>query len=217
MNRAWPVSVGRTFLSALVFASALFTTSLRAEEKPADVKMEPLFNGKDLTNFKVPEPNPWWKAVDGVLVGQNDEAKKGNVLYTEKTYTDFAIEFDVRFPDNIDSGIMYAKPGATGTTDLQVQIGVSRSLKTDMTGSIYYKGKYPDAARAKGVDKVLKVGDWNAMRIEVKGKVTKVWLNGQHVLTFNCPDELKPGPIGLQIHPGVVMKVEYRNVKIGEL
>lgn len=203
--------------TVLIFASVCLALSAGAQEKPADVRMEPLFNGKDLTNFKVPEPNPWWTVVDGVLVGQNDEAKKGNVLYTEKTYTDFAMEFDVRFPDNIDSGVMYAKPGAKGTTDLQVQIGVSRSLKTDMTGSIYYKGKYPEAARAKGVDKVLKVGDWNAMRIEVKGKVTKVWLNGQHVLTFDCPDELKPGPIGLQIHPGVVMKVEYRNMKIGEL
>ena len=188
----------------------------RAEEKPADVKMEPLFNGKDLSGFKVPQPNVWWKVLDGVLVGESDgvsaDQKKGNVLYTEKSYQNFVLESDVRFGDDIDSGFIYSKK-----PDLQVQIGVSRSLKVDMTGSIYYKGKYPPEAHAKGVDKVLKVGDWNTMRMEVTGKITKVWLNGAHVLTFNCPEEATAAPLGLQIHPGVKMKVEFRNLKIGEL
>jgi hypothetical protein len=183
----------------------------QAEEKPADVQLQPLFNGKDLANFKAPSPNPWWKVVDGVLVGESSPDKKGNVLSTEKAYGDFVLESDVRFPDNIDSGFIYGKP------ELQVQIGVSRSLKVDMTGSIYYKGKYPPEARAKGVDKLLKPGDWNTIRMEKKGRTTKVWLNGQHVLTFDCPEEIKPAPIGLQIHPGVVMKVEFRNLKIAEL
>src|SRR3954452_21700045 len=135
--------VGQTFLSALVLSFVLSGAFARAQEKPADVQFQPLFNGKDLTNFKAPTPNPWWKVVDGVLVGENEPAKKGNVLYTEKSYGDFALESDVRFPDNIDSGFIYGKP------ELQVQIGVSRSLKVDMTGSIYYKGKYPPEARAK--------------------------------------------------------------------
>jgi hypothetical protein len=204
-------SVGRTWLSALVFclSSALLAAPAGAQEKPADVALEPVFNGKDLTHFKTPQPNPWWKVVDGVLVGENDPAKKGNVMYTEKAYGDFALEAEVRFPENIDSGFMYGKP------ELQVQLGVSRSLKKDMTGSIYYKGKYPGVAQ--GVDKLLKLGEWNTVRFEVRGKQTKVWLNGQHVLTWECPDEVKPGPIGLQVHGGVVMKVEFRSIKVGEI
>jgi hypothetical protein len=187
-------------------------------DKPTDVKLEPLFNGKDLTGFKAPEPNPFWTVVDGVLTGQSDpavpEQKKGNVMYTEKSYKDFALESDIRFGDDIDSGFMYAgKPGP----DLQVQIGVSRSLKVDMTGSIYYKGKYPPDARAKGVDKLLKLNDWNTIRMEVKGKTTKVWLNGQHVLTFDADAEATSAPIGLQLHGGVKMKMEFRNLKIAEL
>ena len=181
-----------------------------ADEKPADVELAPLFNGKDLSGFKVPDRNPWWTVVDGVLVGQSDPAKKGHVLYTERSFGDFALEADVRFPENIDSGFMYGKP------ELQVQLGVSRSLKKDMTASIYYKGKYP--GQAQGVDKLLKVGDWNKIRIEFRGgKQTKVWLNGQHVLTWDCPDPIKPGPIGVQIHGGVQMKVEFRDMKVGEL
>jgi hypothetical protein len=189
----------------------LCTVLCRADEKPADVPLQPLFNGKDLTGFKVPSPNPWWKVVDGVLVGENDPTKKGNVLYTEKPYGNFVLETDVRFPDGIDSGVMYHKP------EIQVQFGVSRSLKRDMTGSIYYNGKYPEPARAKGVDKLLKLGEWNTVRMEVRGKTTKVWLNGQHVLTWECPDETQAAPVGLQIHPGVVMKVEFKNLKVAEL
>jgi hypothetical protein len=202
-----------TCMLATIF---LMAAVCRAEEKPADVKLEPLFNGKDLSGFKVPQPNVWWMVVDGVLVCESDgvsaDQKKGNVLYTEKSYGDFALESDVRFPNDIDSGFIYSK-----SPDLQVQIGVSRSLKVDMTGSIYYKGKYPPEAHAKGVDKLLKLNEWNTMRMEVKGNVTKVWLNGTHVLTFDCPEAAKPAPVGLQIHPGVKMKVEFRNVKIGEL
>jgi hypothetical protein len=209
-------SVGRTFLSALTLSFSLLSFTVRAaDEKPMDVKLAPLFNGKDLTNFKVPDPNPWWKVVDGVLLGESDSAKKGNVIYTEKSYKDFVLESDVRFPDDIDSGFIYGK--VDKGKDLQVQIGVSRSLKVDMTGSFYYNNKYPDDARAKGVDKLLKLNDWNTIRMEVTGRTTKVWLNGQHVLTFNCPEDVRPGPIGLQIHGGVVMKVEFRNLRIAEL
>jgi hypothetical protein len=203
-----------TCVMAIMF---LMTAGLsRAEERAADVKLEPLLNANDLSGFKVPQPNVWWKVVDGVLVGESDgvsaDQKKGNVLYTEKSYQNFALESDVRFGNDIDSGFIYSKK-----PDLQVQIGVSRSLKVDMTGSIYYKGKYPPEAHAKGVDKVLKVGDWNTIRMEVTGKVTKVWLNGAHVLTFDCPEEATAAPVGLQIHPGVKMKVEFRNLKIAEL
>ena len=62
----------------------------QGEEKPADIKLEPLFNGKDLTNFKVPDPNVWWKVADGVLVGESDgvsaDQKKGNVAVNATQY-----------------------------------------------------------------------------------------------------------------------------------
>ena len=44
-----------------------------------------------------------------------------------------------------------------------------------------------------------------------------LWLNGQQVTEYTNPAYPKAGPIGLQIHPGVVMKVEYRNLKVREL
>jgi len=42
----------------------------------ADAKddLQSIFNGKDLSGWKVPADNKFWKVVDGVLVGENDVA-----------------------------------------------------------------------------------------------------------------------------------------------
>jgi hypothetical protein len=96
-----------------------------------------------------------------------------------------------------------------------VQIGISRSLKRDMTGS-FYVGKYPEEAQAKRAGELLKPGDWNRLRVVARGDTFTVWLNGEHVSTYTSDKHRGPAPIGLQIHQGVQMKVEFRNLKAGE-
>ncbi len=190
-----------------------FAVSARCAEPAGSGLLEPLFNGKDFAGWKVPDPNPFWKISDGVLVGENDEQKKGNVLYTQKAYGNFVIETEARWDGEIDSGIMLRKP------ELQLQIGVSRSLKKDMTCSFYTGGKdkYPVAGQAKGLEKLLKPGAWNKIRLEAKGDTFTVWLNGEQVTQYTDAKYAAPGPIGLQIHPGLAMKVEFRNVRIQSL
>jgi hypothetical protein len=168
-----------------------------------------IFNGKDFTGWKVPEPNPFWKVVDGVIVGENDEAKKGSMLWTEKPYGDFVIECEARWSGEIDSGIMLRKP------ELQLQMGVSRSLKRDLTASFYTGGteKYPEAGQAKNLEKHFKPGDWNHYRLEAKGDTFTVWLNGVPVVKYTNAKYAGAAPIGLQIHPGLAMKVEFRNLR----
>jgi len=195
---------------ALAFA---LTTSALAQTKSND--LSPIFNGKDLTGWKVPDPNPFWKVVDGVLIGENDEKLKGHLLRTDRSYTNFVLELEARWDGEIDSGVMLREP------ELQVQFGVSRSLKRDMTGSFYVtkttfqpKAGYPDAGQAKNIEKLLKPGNWNKFRIEAKGDTFTVWLNGEQVSQF--VDAHYPGaaPIGLQIHAGLKMKVEFSNINL---
>ncbi len=171
--------------------------------------LPPIFNEKDFTGWIVPEPNPFWKVADGVIVGENDEAKKGSMLWTEKSYGDFVIECEARWSGEIDSGIMLRKP------ELQLQMGVSRSLKRDLTGSFYIGGtdKYPEAGQAKNLAKHFKPGDWNHYRLEAKGDTFTVWLNGMQVVKYTNAKYAGAGPIGLQIHPGLAMKVEFRNLR----
>ena len=95
-------------------------------------------------------------------------------------------------------------------------LGVSRSLKKDMTCSFYTGGKdkYPVAGQAKGLEKLLKPDAWNKIRLEAKGDTFTVWLNGEQVTQYTDAKYAAAGPIGLQIHPGLTMKVEFRNVRI---
>jgi len=176
-----------------------------AADVPPTASLPPIFNGTDLTGWKVPA-EPYWHVVDGVIVGKSDEQKKGSMLYTEKPYGDVIVEGEVRFTGEIDSGIMVRKP------ELQVQIGVSRSLKKDMTCS-FYNGKYPEEARANRAAELLKVGEWNRIRVEAKGDTFTVWLNGEQVSQYKDAKYAEPAPIGLQIHGGVVMKVEFRDLR----
>jgi hypothetical protein len=176
--------------------------------------LKPIFNGKDLTGWKAPDPNPFWKVVDGVLVGENDEKLKGHLLRTEQSYKNFVLELEARWSGEIDSGVMLREP------ELQVQFGISRSLKRDLTGSFYVtktafqpKAGYPDAAQAKNIEKRFKQGDWNKFRIEAKGDTFTVWLNGEQVSQFTDPNYSGAAPIGLQIHAGLKMKVEFRDVR----
>jgi hypothetical protein len=178
----------------------------------------PLFNGKDLTGFKAEESKDFWHVEDGVLIGENDAARKGNYLWTEKEYGDFAIEFDVRWKSTtergVDTGIEMRKP------KIQLQLGVSGSLKVDMTGCFYTGGKpaYPEAGQAKEVKNLLKPeGEWNTFRIQAQGDTFTCWINGQKASEYTDAKFSGAAPLGLQIHPSVEMKCEYRNIKIAEL
>ena len=193
--------------NTLPIAIVMLFAGLAFAADSADLK--PLFNGKDLAGWQAPADNPWWTVADGVLIGQSDEKLRGHTLNTEKSYKDVDFVTDVRFPDDIDSGVMMRKP------QIQFQIGVSRSLKKDMTCSVYARGKYP--GQAQGIDKLLKRNDWNTIRIKAQGPKYTVWLNGEQVLEYEDPAFPEAAPIGLQIHAGVKMKVEFRNMKVKEL
>ncbi|MFM7108668.1 MAG: DUF1080 domain-containing protein [Planctomycetaceae bacterium] len=171
----------------------------------------PIFNGRDLAGWKVVGA-PYWRVVDGAIVGESDAHKKGSMLYTEAAYGDCVVEADVRFAGEIDSGIMVRKP------ELQVQIGVSRSLKRDMTCSFYVgQGGYPEEARAPRAAELLEPGEWNRIRIEARGDTFTVWLNGEQVSRYTTTAHRDPAPIGLQVHAGLAMKVEFRDVRAAPL
>ena len=192
-----------------VLALAAAADILRAEEIPATSSLPPIFNGRDLTGW-TPPAESHWKVVDGILVGENDAEKKGSMLYTDKAYGDVILEGEVRWEGEIDSGFMVRKP------ELQLQIGVSRSLKRDMTCS-FYVGNYPEEAQAKRAGEFLKPGDWNRIRIRAQGDTFTVWLNGEPVSQYTSPKYADPAPIGLQIHAGLTMKVEFRDLRALEL
>ena len=194
------------FLSSLIFfglASWLF----------AEPELKPIFNGKDLAGWRAPKGNEeagWYKAVDGVLKVQSGPKKKGSILWTENKYRNFVMEYDFRFGEGVvDSGVHVRNQD-------QIQIGISGSLKRDMTCSPYIPGKgYP--VEARNIKKLLKAKDWNTMRIQAIGKEYTVWLQGEKVMTYKSASAIEEGPLGIQLHGSRDMSIDYRNLKLAEL
>ena len=189
--------------------SLLCVSSITAEEV---VQLKPIFNGKDLTGWKEVENNVYFVVKDdGVLHVKNGPDKKGQTLWTAKDYGNFVMEFEFKMGEGtVDSGI-YVR-----NSKEQIQIGISGSLKRDMTGSPYIAGKgYP--VEAEGVKELLRLDDWNSMKIVGKGKNYTVWLNSKQVMTYDSDSAVEKGPLGIQLHGNREMTIDYRNIRLAEL
>ncbi|MCB0610017.1 MAG: DUF1080 domain-containing protein, partial [Lewinella sp.] len=77
--------------------------------------------------------------------------------------------------------------------------------------SPYIPGKgYPvESGRVKDL---RQPDDWNTLRAEAKGNVYTAWLNGEKVMTYTLENAKLEGPVGLQLHPGKEMSIDFRNI-----
>lgn len=196
-------------IQSLIILLALFCSSIFANAQSP--KMKKAFNGKNFKGWVLPENNIWYTADDGILSIKSGPDKKGSIIWTEKQYENFVIEADFKMgAGTVDSGIFLR------TEKEQIQIGISGSLKRDMTGSPYIPGKgYP--VEAEGVKDILKLSAWNTMKVQADKKVYTVWLNGQKVMEYESESAIEKGPIGIQLHAGKDMAIEYKNITVGEI
>ncbi len=86
----------------LVFAAALLLAAacgLQADDRAAPAGFESLFNGKDLSGWKVPPgDNGHWKVKDGVIDcdARSESPKPDKSLWSEKSFKDFVLRLDWR-------------------------------------------------------------------------------------------------------------------------
>ena len=189
------------------FSFLLFCTTLFSKEPAHDLITQ------DLVHWKIPKGNDqhnWYVVEDGVLQLRSSPNRKHSVLKTKANYGNFFCSFEFLFVDGkIDSGIELRNND-------QIQIGISGSLKKDMTGSSYIPGLgYPK--HAQGVAKLLKQKDWNKMTIKCNGPRYIVTLQGKEVLDYISPKAIKEGPVGIQLHGNRDMKIDFRNFRIKSL
>ena len=113
--------------------------SLASHSQLSGQELPSAFNGKDLTGWQEPENNVWWKVEEGTLTATSDPEKIGSNLWTEREYTNFIFECEFKFGKGVvDSGVFLRD------SKEQIQIGISGSLKRDLTASPYIDGKgYP--------------------------------------------------------------------------
>lgn len=195
----------KSFLITVSLAAAF--TAARAQEP----RLRKIFNGRDLKGWHASQGADQWKAEKGLLRVRNNAERKGSILWTDAQYGDFIIQADFRMGDGVvDSGIFLRSESD------QVQIGISGSLKRDLTASPYIPGKgYP--VEARDVQRILRPKDWNTMRVKVVGNAYAVWLNGEEVMRYTSSTIPAKGSIGLQLHPKNEMSIDFRNIRLASL
>jgi hypothetical protein len=192
-----------------LLASFLLLTVI-VSTQAQDPKLKKIFNGKNLKGWVEPANNEWWTVNDGVLFVKSTAEKKGSILWTESKYENFIIQADFLMGDGtVDSGIFLRSEHD------QIQIGISGSLKRDLTASPYIPKKgYPVEAKVKDI---LKLKDWNTMKVKVVGSTYTVWLNGTEVMTYTSENMPASGPVGFQLHPGNEMSCSFKNIRLAAL
>jgi hypothetical protein len=178
-------------------------------------KKQSLFNGKDLTGWKIYGTEKWY--VDkGQLVCESGPDKQYGYLATDKFYKNFDLTVEFLQESNGNSGIFF-RSTIEGTKIARWQCEVAP--KGSDSGGIYEsygRGWLKQIEDEK--ENILKPGKWNKMRIRAEGARVQTWLNGQ--LMVDLTDEKigkANGSIALQIHSGGGIKVRWRKLIIEEL
>jgi hypothetical protein len=178
-------------------------------------KKQQLFNGKDLTGWKIYGTEKWY--VDkGNLVCESGPDKQYGYLATNKFYKNFDLTVEFLQESNGNSGIFFRSTvEGTKISGWQCEI----APKGHDTGGIYEsygRGWLVQIGDAK--ENILKEGKWNKIRLRVEGDRVQTWLNGTSMIDIKDEKIGKgEGSIALQIHSGGGIKVRWRKFIIEEL
>ncbi len=175
---------------------------------------ESIFNGKDLTGWTIYGTEKWY-VEDGLLVCESGPEKEYGYLGTEKKYKDFELSLEFKQGADGNSGVFFRSSiEGTKITGWQAEV----APPGHSTGGIYESyGRGWIIKPDPELDKHLKFGEWNSMRVRVVGGRVETWLNGNLMITLD--DKMiaqANGIIALQIHSGGGIKVQWRNIKVTE-
>ncbi len=180
--------------------------TLRRATAPVWGAATPLLNGKDLSGWKtVAGGANQWVVENGVL----KSPKSGSNLMTEKSFGDFKLHVEFRYPSGSNSGV-YLR----GRYETQIEDTQSSEPEIDGLGAIY-------GLIAPNQNAARKAGEWQTYDITLVGRTVTIVLNGKTIIcereipgpTGGALDsnEAAPGPLFLQGDHG---PIEYRNIVI---
>lgn len=197
---------------ASLIALTFFIASIHAADTQPPEGFTSLFNGKDLSGWKVPEgDNGHWKVVDGVIdYDAMSEAKGSKDLMSEKSFGNCILRVDWRIKETpyINPNVPYILPDGTHARDIAGKpmklalpdsdsgVIIRGNVKNQVniwcwpigSGEFYgYRmdAKMPAEVRAGVTPRTQAdnpVGQWNTYEITMKGDRVTVVLNGKTVI-----------------------------------
>jgi hypothetical protein len=201
---------GIFLLACLAWEMAVPRVSAADNQPPAGFVA--LFNGRDLSGWRVPEgDNGHWKVINGVIdYDAQSEAKGDKNLWTEREFRDFVLRVDWRIKEApfVNPNVFYILPDGTHARDIEGK--PLRMALPDSDSGIFIRGsgkhqvniwcwpigsgelygvrmdaKMPPEVRAAVTPRTQAdkpLGQWNRFEITVRGKKVDVSLNGVQVI-----------------------------------
>jgi hypothetical protein len=180
----------------------------------ADFK--PLFDGKTLKGW-TPAPGGKWEVKDGAIVGTSPKSERRHgILLTDKQYSDFVVKAKFRVHSG-DSGFYFRAErvkSAVSVNGFQVEVDTSQE-----TGGLYETGgrAWVHRPTAEVIKKrKYKKGEWTDLELSAIGGHIVVKINGVISTELKNDKSRRKGHIGLQLHGGQKMHVEFKDILIME-
>ena len=174
-----------------------------------------LFNGKNLDGWIIYGTEKWY-VENGELICESGPDKDYGYLGTNKYFDDFILELDFKQEDNGNSGVFFRS-----TVD-----GVKvKGWQVEVAPPGYHSGGiYESYGRGwlikpdQSKDSIVKMGEWNKMKIKVYGDEVTTWINENQMIKIkDSIIGLGKGGVALQIHDGGGIKVKWKNINLTKL
>jgi formylglycine-generating enzyme required for sulfatase activity len=215
---------------------------LTGGEAPEDSGFEPIFNGKDLSGW---DGDPrLWSVQDGVLVGETtpeNAIKKNNFLiWRDGAVEDFVLRASYKI-DSGNSGIQYRSQEVRGYPwrlagyqgDLVAGESISGIVYEERARGILANLGQKVRVKADGeIEEIVLLSHpgeligyltkqgWNHYEITARGNHIEQRINGvvmSEVIDEQVEKRALSGLIGLQLHTGAPMRVEFKDIMLKHL
>ena len=174
-----------------------------------------LFNGENLDGWIIYGTEKWY-VEDNELVCESGPDKQYGYLGTEKNFDDFILSLKFKQENNGNSGVFFRSTvDGTKVKGWQVEVAPP-GLHSGGIYESYGRGWLikPDSSK----DSIVKMDDWNDMKIKVIGNDVTTWINNTEMIKIKDSIIGKGiGGVALQIHDGGGIKVRWKNLKIQKL
>ncbi len=174
-----------------------------------------IFNGVNLDGWKVYGTESWY-VKDSELICESGPDKGYGYLATEKYYKNFKLTLDFFQEQDGNSGVFFrSKIDGTKISGWQVEVAPPGFH----SGGIYESyGRGWLIKPDKYYDDIVKMNEWNSLKVMINGGEVKTWINGQEMISIiDNKISNSEGSIALQIHDGGGIKVRWRDLKLIEL
>lgn len=194
-----------------------------SETGKEEVPWESLFNGEDLKGWHQLGGKAKYEVKDKSIVGLTVHDSPNSFLVSDRDYSDFILELEVKVDPSMNSGIQVRSNSLEQYQNGRVhgyQVEVDPSERA-WSGGIYDEGRrgwlYDLTANPKA-QSAFRQNDWNHYRIEAIADTLKTWINGVEAAHL-IDSKTGSGFIGLQVHsigPDAEdgTEVAWRNLKI---